>query len=59
MNNTYEYEIRHINNWNSEIEVINQMVEKGYRLIAVSPYRCGNFLYFEREKQVVKTNTNG
>ena len=44
----YEYQIRHINNGNSELKVISEMVKEGYRLIAVSPYYGGNSLYFER-----------
>jgi hypothetical protein len=51
--NTFEYEIRHINNCYSEKKVINEMVGKGYRLIAVAPYCSGNSLYFERIKQQV------
>lgn len=48
---TFEYEIRHINNCNSEIKVIDEMAGKGYRLVAVSPYCGGNSMYFERMKQ--------
>ena len=48
---TFEYEIRHINNYNSEMKVINEMVGKGYRLVAVSPYCSGNSMYFERMEQ--------
>lgn len=51
MDKTFEYEIRHINKQYSEIKVITEMVEKGYRLVAVSPYDGGNSLYFEREIQ--------
>jgi len=47
----YEYSIRHVNKWNNEIKVINEMAEQGYRLVAACPYDCGTSLYFEREKQ--------
>ena len=47
----YEYQIRHINYGKSESKVIEQMVEEGYRLVAVAPYETGKSLYFERPKQ--------
>jgi hypothetical protein len=47
----YEYQIRNVNIGKSEANVIEQMVEQGYRLVAVAPYQGGNSLYFERLKQ--------
>lgn len=40
-----------VNIGTSEMKVINEMVEEGYRLIVVAPYYGGNTLYFERPKQ--------
>lgn len=56
MDSRFEYEIRHINNYISEVKVIKEMVARGYRLVAVSPYIGGNSLYFEKE---IKPTTNG
>lgn len=47
----YEYQVRHVNHGKSELGVINEMVEQGYRLVAVAPYHGGDSLYFERPKQ--------
>jgi hypothetical protein len=58
MSQQFEYDIRHINRWNSEMKVINEMAAKGYRLVAASPYCSGNSFYFERPKQEIKNTTN-
>lgn len=47
----WAYEIRCINHGMGEMNVITEMVEKGYRLVSVAPYEGGNALYFEREKK--------
>lgn len=52
----YEYEIRNVNHKYSEIKVIEEMVEKGYRLVAVAYYDGGRSLYFERLKQQLTEN---
>ena len=54
---SFEYNIRHINNNIIEAKVINEMVGKGYRLVAVSPYGSGNSLYFERINQKLTNPT--